>query len=258
MTQPGVYFTLNAPFLKIIGLYSNVGEGATSGVISGTPVGQAQLQFLQGQLQAAATQRAKAGAAPFALIIATHHPPFTGSSSHAPSPEMLQQIDAACQAAGIWPDMHMSGHSHLYERFTRTVSGRDIPYLVAGMGGYPNLSGLKKGAQGQTVPVGTIGADAAGNPLRVDCYNNTTFGYLRMTVSPTTITCEFVGVDATKQTALVQDSFSLDLKAHKVTGGPTTSATKKKMPSAPSKTPKTANQPSFKKFKKNVKFIAPQ
>ena len=32
MAQPGVYFTLNAPFVSIIGLYSNVLEGP--GVIS--------------------------------------------------------------------------------------------------------------------------------------------------------------------------------------------------------------------------------
>jgi hypothetical protein len=216
MTQPGVYFTLNAPFVKIIGLYSNVGEGATSGVISGPAVGQAQLTFLQNELKAAAAQRAKAGAAPFALIIATHHPPFTGSSSHAPSPEMLKEIDAACQAANIWPDMHWSGHAHLYERFTRTVSGRDIPYLVAGMGGYPNLSGLKKGAKGQTVQAGTKGTDGSGNPLVVECYNNTTFGYMRINISPATVTVEFLGVDEDNQKAEILDSFSLNLKTHKV------------------------------------------
>ena len=32
MTQPGVYFTLDAPFVSIIGLYTNVLEGP--GVIS--------------------------------------------------------------------------------------------------------------------------------------------------------------------------------------------------------------------------------
>jgi hypothetical protein len=216
MTQPGVYFTLNAPFLKIIGLYSNVGEGPTQGVISGPVVGNDQLAFLQTQLKAAAAQRAQAGSAPFALVIATHHPPFTGSISHAPSPAMLQQIDAACKAAGIWPDMHWSGHSHLYERFTRTIGGRDIPYIVAGMGGYPGLSGLKRGAQGQTVPAGSKGDDGAGNPLVVECYNNTTFGYLRVQVTAANIVMEFMGVDEATQTAQILDSFTLDLKAHKV------------------------------------------
>jgi len=216
MTQPGVYFTLNAPFVKIIGLYSNVGEGTTAGVISGKSVGQAQLTFLTNQLNAAAAQRAKAGAAPFALVIATHHPPFTLSSSHAPSLEMLAQIDAACKAAGIWPDMHWSGHAHLYERYTRTVAGRDIPYLVAGMGGYPGLSGLKQGAAGETVQAGATGTDGAGNPVVAECYNNTTFGYLRVNISATTATVEFMGVDEDNSVAQILDSFQLDLTAHKV------------------------------------------
>ena len=216
MTQPGVYFTLNAPFLKIIGLYSNVGEGPTAGVISGSQVGNDQLAFLQSQLKAAVAERAKPGSPPFALVIATHHPPFTGSISHAPSPEMLQVIDAACKAAGIWPDMHWSGHSHLYERFTRTIGGRDIPYIVAGMGGYPGLSGLKRGNGGQTVPAGTKGDDGDGNPLVVEYYNNTTFGYLRVQVTAASVVTEFMGVDGVNKTAQILDSFTLDLNAHKV------------------------------------------
>jgi len=216
MTQPGVYFTLNAPFVKIIGLYSNVGEGATSGVISARTIGQAQLTFLQNELEAAAVQRAKTGASSFALVIATHHPPFTVSASHAPSPEMLKQIDAACEAAKIWPDMHWSGHSHLYERYTRTVAGRQIPYIVAGMGGYLNLVGLKKGAKGQAIKPVTKGVDGSGNPVVVECYNNTTFGYMRINISATTATGEFMGVDEENHEAQILDSFELDLNAHKV------------------------------------------
>jgi len=111
MTQPGVYFTLNAPFAKIIGLYSNTGE--TTGVISDATVGTAQVDFLLAQLQEAATQRAQKNSAPFALILAVHHPPFTLSKEHFPSPDMLAQIDAACQQAKIWPDIVLSGHAHL-------------------------------------------------------------------------------------------------------------------------------------------------
>ena len=39
MDQPAVYFTLNAPFVKFIGLYSNTSEGGTEGVISSKKVG---------------------------------------------------------------------------------------------------------------------------------------------------------------------------------------------------------------------------
>ena len=150
MDQPGVYFTLNAPFVKFIGLYSNTSEGGTEGVIANSKVGNAQLTFLQQQLAAAKAERDKGQGR--ALIIATHHPPFTGSPSHVPSPTMLKQIDQACSAASIQPDLHLSGHAHLYERYTRTVSGKQIPYLVAGMGGYYNLPGLKPSKHPAPVP----------------------------------------------------------------------------------------------------------
>jgi len=74
-----------------------------------------------------------------AVIIAAHHPPFTGGSTHGGSPLMLQDIDDACQAAGVWPHAVLSGHSHNYQRFTRTVNGLQIPYLVAGCGGHAPL-----------------------------------------------------------------------------------------------------------------------
>src|SRR6202034_3834254 len=55
MTQPGVYFTLDAPFVSIIGLYSNVLDSG-AGVISSQGgkfpvVGNAQLAFLQSELK---------------------------------------------------------------------------------------------------------------------------------------------------------------------------------------------------------------
>jgi hypothetical protein len=217
MDQPGVYFTLNAPFVKFIGLYSNVGEGATEGVISSPTVGTAQLDFLKAQLTAAKAERANGQGR--ALIIATHHPPFTGSPTHVPSPTMLKQIDQVCAAVGIQPDMHLSGHSHLYERYTRTVGKQQIPYIVAGMGGFYNLPGLKAGT-GSTAPQTPVsGTDASGNPLTLEVYNNTTFGFMRMTVSANSIVGEFVTVDtATGKTGL-GDSFTVDLSAHTVSRG---------------------------------------
>src|SRR5277367_6657195 len=194
MTQGGVYFTLNAPFAKIIGLYSNTGESV--GVISGGVTGTQQTAFLLAQLQAAAAQRKQSGAAPFALIIAVHHPPFTISSEHFPSPQMLAEIDAACKSAGIWPDLVLSGHAHLYERYTRVMKtdGRQIPYLVAGNGG-------------------------KGNKLTLVAYNDNVFGFLRITVSAKSIQCQALGVDETTRTSSVMDQFTLALTKQVVAGG---------------------------------------
>jgi hypothetical protein len=218
MDQPGVYFTLNAPFVRLIGLYSNTSEGSTEGVIANSKIGDAQLNFLKQQLAAAKAERDNDKRR--ALIIATHHPPFTGSPSHVPSPDMLKQIDQACGAAGIQPDLHLSGHAHLYERYTRTVGGKQIPYLVAGMGGYYNLPGLKPSQNRPPSPQAPAsGRDASGNPLKLEVYNDNTFGFLRLTVSPTSVAGVFVTVDPKSGKTGVGDSFTIDLHANSVSSG---------------------------------------
>jgi Calcineurin-like phosphoesterase len=218
MDQPGVYFTLNAPFVKFIGLYSNTSEGGTEGVIANSKIGDVQLNFLHQQLAAAKAERAKGQWR--ALVIATHHPPLTGSRSHVPSPTMLKQIDRACEAAGIQPDLHLSGHAHMYERYTRTIGEKQIPYLVAGMGGYYNLPGFKppnRRAPALTTP--RSGKDASGNPLSLEVYNDNTFGFLRLTISAASIAGVFVTVDPSSGKTGVGDRFTVDLQANTVSGG---------------------------------------
>jgi len=215
MTQPGVYFTLNAPLVKIIGLYSNVSEGATEGVISGGVVGTAQLTFLEQQLKTAVQERASGNRR--ALIIAVHHPPFTGSEDHAPSPTMLAQIDSACQQAGILPDLVFSGHAHLYERYTRFMGSTQIPFIVAGTGGYFNLSGFKKTSSGALPKLPFMGTDAKGNKLRLDAINENNFGFMRVSVSASAVTGQFLGVNVTtKGVPTLLDHFTLDLNHHTV------------------------------------------
>ncbi len=184
-------------------------------------VGEQQTAFLLSQLQAAAAQRKQAGSAPFALIIAVHHPPFTISSEHFPSPQMLAEIDSACQTAGIRPDLVLSGHAHLYERYTRVMKsdGRQIPYLVAGNGGYFNLSKPKTGKNGALPQPGAVGNDGKGNQLTLIAYNDNVFGFLRLTVSAKSIQCQALGVDETTRESSVMDQFTLDLTKHVVSSG---------------------------------------
>jgi hypothetical protein len=227
MTQPGVYFLLTAPFVRIIGLYSNTGE--TAGVLSNSKIGTAQITFLQQQLAAAlaARQADPQGLNPQALILAVHHPPFTGSSAHLPSAAMLKEIDTCCKQAGIWPDMVLSGHAHLYERYTRTMKadGRQIPYLVAGNGGYYDLPGLKTTADGSKPVAGQHSEpDGQGNTITLDEYNDTEYGYLRITVSKAAIQADALTVSlaapvppATSPAVTQIDSFTLNLATHTVT-----------------------------------------
>ena len=231
MTQPGVYFVLTAPFTRIIGLYSNTGESV--GVLGNAQIGNDQITFLQQQLQAALAARNAQGAKPIALILTVHHPPFTGSSEHFPSAAMLAQIDQCCKAAGIWPDLVLSGHAHLYERYTRTMKadGREIPYVVAGNGGYYNLAKMKTGPGGKKPTAGNQSEpDGQGNTISLDVFNDTDFGFLRVTVSATTIQVDSLGVKTPVTTTfpnapiappMLVDSFSVDLSKHTVTTLPT-------------------------------------
>lgn len=239
MTQPGAYFVLTAPFVRFIGLYSNTGESV--GVLSGGVIGNDQATFLQQQLAAALAAR-KADPQnknPQALILTVHHPPFTGASDHFPSASMLQQIDGYCQQAGIWPDLVLSGHAHLYERYTRTMKadGRQIPYIVAGNGGYYHLSKLKKDANGNKPTPGQLSEpDGQGNTITLAQYNDAQHGFLRITSSATTLTVQSLAVasaPASSSTAPISapsviDQFVVNLVKHTVTSAAKTGPSRKK------------------------------
>jgi hypothetical protein len=136
MTQPGVYFTLDAPFVSVIGLYSNVldsGAGIISSQSGHFPIVNDQLDFLKSELARLKPQR---DALKRAVILAVHHPPLSADAKHGGSTGLVKDIDACCKSAGLWPDAVLCGHAHLYQRFTRTVNGKQTPYIVSGSGGF--------------------------------------------------------------------------------------------------------------------------
>jgi hypothetical protein len=71
-----------------------------------------------------------------AIDLTVHHPPVSFDATHGSSPTMAKDIDAVCSRVGVWPDAVLSGHAHLYQRFSRQVNGRTIPYVVSGSGGH--------------------------------------------------------------------------------------------------------------------------
>jgi uncharacterized protein YukJ len=133
MTQPSVYFTLDAPFVSIIGLYSNCDESV--GYID-----DQQKLFLLSELRRLKPLRQSGAIA--AVLLAVHHCPMSFSVSKPASPKMRDDIDAACQQANFWPDAVFSGHAHVYQRMTRLVPVGNktwqIPHFIAGSGGYAN------------------------------------------------------------------------------------------------------------------------
>jgi len=89
MTQPGVYFSLDAPFVSIIGLYSNVLEGP--GVISSQwgsyPVGTSK----PGSWRMNLTSETARMNGERAIVLAVHHPPLSIDTSTA-GPRVSQTI----------------------------------------------------------------------------------------------------------------------------------------------------------------------
>jgi len=200
MDLPGVYWRMRCPFIDIIGLYSNRLEnpGMIEGgkPVQGTPVNSAQKDFLTQTLKNIATER-KAGKSR-ALLIAVHHPPYSGGG-HIGSADMLDDIDDCCNQAKIMPDAFLSAHAHNFQRFTRriTFGGKDrrIPFVVAGGGG--------RGITSIKAKTGTTVGDH-----RLEQYDPG-YGYLLVSATPETLTIQYTAVNGTDKNPF--DSVTVDL-----------------------------------------------
>jgi hypothetical protein len=121
-------------------------------------------------------------------------------------------MDGAATQAGFWPHVVLSAHSHNYQRYTRTVSGLTIPYIVAGMGGH----GL---TQMRTTSTG----NAIRTPMTVDStlmlasYDDAHYGYMRVIVNATTLRMEFHPAEDGGTTKTPDDAFTLNLKTRAIT-----------------------------------------
>lgn len=202
MIQPGVYFALDAPFVRIIGLFSNALEDP--GVISNqdgkwSEVSDAQIKFLHAQLKKIKDEKYNG-----AVLIATHHPPFSYAphdsgggtgGNHGSSTVMLQQIDNVCRAEGVCPHAFLSAHAHNYQRYTRVIEfgGKeiDVPFIVCGDGGH-NVNPLVRAAHGHPAQEPNAGSDvgylegkhkpAWAKQLLLEKYDDQNYGYLRIHV----------------------------------------------------------------------------
>jgi hypothetical protein len=215
MYQPGVYYRLDAPFVQILALFSNGGE--QEGVLRGGIVGNDQWNFLLEQLKEIKASR-KHGQRR-ALLLAVHHPPFSGGGGHAGSGQMLQDLDTAFETAGILPDAVLSGHAHNYQRFTREVTHGgatvQIPFLVSGCGGHhiepmkprPDRKPVRTPLAGKALASGRAGAS-----LR-QYFNG--FGHLYITVTKQILTIDLMGTKTHANAAV--DSVTVDLSLNRIT-----------------------------------------
>jgi Calcineurin-like phosphoesterase len=196
MTQPGVYWMLSAPFVNVIGLYSNIAEGP--GNLLGANQDDQQIKWLTKTLASL-----KQSGDHKALVIATHHPSYS-SGGHSGSPEMLVQIDKACNDAGVVPHALLAGHSHTYQRYTRTtkIAGAtvQIPYLVAGCGGH--AASAVTAATGQHMGDTIFQKSLQG------------YGYLLLTASKTQVVIEMI--ETTNGVKKSFDKATVDIAGHRV------------------------------------------
>jgi 3',5'-cyclic AMP phosphodiesterase CpdA len=169
MTQPNCYWTLQDELVTIVGLYSNVPSGGE--------IQQDQVDWLASELSAAPKG--------VALIVALHHPPLSGDAHHGGSQQMGKVLDDAFAASGRVPDLVLSGHVHNWQRFSRTIGARTVPYVVCGSSGYHNLHGMASGAApGLQVRPDTV----------LEAFDTARWGFLRLVVGRARIEGEYVAV----------------------------------------------------------------
>ncbi|HEV3322775.1 MAG TPA: metallophosphoesterase [Solirubrobacteraceae bacterium] len=188
MTEPNVYWTLQDELLSVVGMYTNVPEGGQ--------VQQDQVEWLVGELKSAPTDRA--------LLVALHHPPYSADAHHGGSARMGQLLDEAFQKSGRAPEMVLSGHVHNYQRFTRTIGGKQVPYLVVGAGGYHNLHKMAPEAGGGALQ---LPFEAAAD-CELNSFCDDQWGFLRLTVTPGQIAGSYTAVDKTGVVTKELDKFA--------------------------------------------------
>ena len=232
MKQPGVYFTLDAPYVRVLGLFSNALEDP--GVISSekkkwAQVPDYQLTFLTAQLQRIKTEN-YAGA----VLVAVHHPPFTYSppsatgaagGKHQGNSVMLGDIDTICKQVGVYPHAFISGHAHNYQRYTRTINfgGKNysVPFVVCGDSGHnvtplvnPKLArtALEPG-DNANVKYLDVNPVVQSTGLTLNKHDQHNSGYLRVTATAQKLTVTFNPVSRTGG-ATTPDTVTVDLATH--------------------------------------------
>ena len=199
VAQPGVYWLLKAPFLNLIGRYSNIAEGP--GDLRGAGSDNKQIKWLQATL--ADLKKAKDAGDNRALVITTHHPVLS-EGGHSSSDFMLSQIDQVCTLAGIVPHALLAGHTHTYQRYTRTISRPMAAQMICidvGCGGHAASS--VKAATGQAV----------GDAIFVKSLRG--YGYVIATVSKDKLVLEMFQTGGGHKTSF--DRATIDLASHRVT-----------------------------------------
>jgi hypothetical protein len=153
-----------------------------------------------------------------ALIFAMHHSCYSADLYHSGSQYMVQQLEQAMQLSGRVPAAVLSGHVHNYQRFMRTINGRDVPFVVVGAGGFWKPSGMQKDNQGNPLQTPYRFSDLG---VTLASYCDDHYGYLFMEVTAQTLTSRYFAIpglmEAPGTPVQCIDTFTLDFTTHKLT-----------------------------------------
>jgi hypothetical protein len=182
-----------------------------------------------------------------AVLLTIHYPPFSGASNFPergnpnlgptkhtrvlkPLAKILQD---AFKASKLHPDAVFSAHAHHYQRLTyRCADGREIPYLIVGSGGHTPVESLAERCDGGVGTPPTLRqfsrlsvappgfAFPVGESAQMLKFNDKEHGFLRMTLDlkrRLLLGEYFVAYRASRSIRpAVRDSFTLDLKRHRI------------------------------------------
>jgi hypothetical protein len=124
---------------------------------------------------------------------------------------MLDLLDGAFAAAKRVPHAVFAAHVHDFQRFTRTIGKRQVPFIVAGAGGYHNLHRMRKLDDGRALPVPfDVGHDAI-----LENYVDDYHGFLRLMIDRQELVGEYYTVprphESWSKAAHRVDAFHLNL-----------------------------------------------
>jgi hypothetical protein len=196
MTQPNCYWRLHAPFVTVVGLYSNVSGALDDPEGSTTP----QRDWLTKQLQT--TPRDEC------LLLAVHHPLYS-LGKHGGTEPVREAILHAIRDSARVPDGILTAHDHCYQRFMLKQEGHHVPVVVVGAGGFATYDDLTSVDEDGDLPDG----------VKLQAYDDQRPGFLRLTVTARALTGEYFRVPKPgneRKPAKRRDHFVVDLNTHRM------------------------------------------
>jgi acid phosphatase type 7 len=188
--QPNCYWTLDCPFVRIIGLYVNVpcpGE-----------IGDHQQEWLTAELKDVPKTKA--------VILALYHPIYGSIKQCQGSPLLKLQIQEAVAAADFRvPDLFVSGHYHCYQHLFKSEGLTKGHHMIVGTGGKNPLYDVATKWEQLIDDLATD--DVNGVEMKFSSSSN---GYMRITITTQKLKAEYF--NTLREPKLV-DHFDIELQS---------------------------------------------